>query len=310
MEKALSKLIHNSASRNPHPTETVGVRYKSEVSDVVHYADGRVETLNHGHNVMLNSFLPLITDLLVNGQNCQLKYWAVGSGDAEWDSEPKKEKVIITINQPCTSDGIVKVTLAGELHEISVVAGENSTAVATQIRRMPFAPSQRTWDVESSGNVVTFTSQTFENLGGVHSYDDNGTGATGTVTIVEGQSETNRRPPEPTDAGLMDEFYRKEIKSNPNSYPDDGIHFLNEAGEISKTPTNILEIRLTFGYEEGLKNGEETPWREFSIVGGRNATEALNTGYYMNVKTHACIVKTRNMLVERKIKFTFTNADN
>lgn len=93
MERAFSKLVRKPHTRNPLPSETVGVRYKSEVSDVIHYADGSVETINHGHNVMLNSFLPLITDLLVNGKDRQLKYWAVGSGDASWDTEPKQEKL-------------------------------------------------------------------------------------------------------------------------------------------------------------------------------------------------------------------------
>lgn len=309
MERAFSKLVRKPHTRNPLPSETVGVRYKSEVSDVIHYADGSVETINHGHNVMLNSFLPLITDLLVNGKDRQLKYWAVGSGDASWDTEPKQEKVIITINQACASDGKIKVTLAGEVHEVTVRAGENANTVATLIKNMSFSTSQRTWDAESLDNVVTFTSQTFENLSGKHSYDDGGTGATGTVVVVEGQSEIKRRTPLPTDKGLQNEVYRKKITTNAN-YPEDGIHFLNEAGEISTEPTNVVEIQLTFGYNEGLKNGAETPWREFSIVGGANATDTLKTGYYMNVKTHACIVKTNKMLVERKIKFTFTNADS
>lgn len=309
MDKAFRKLTRKSHTRNPLPSETVGVRYTSEVSDVIHYSDGGVETVEHGHNTMLNSFLPLITDLLVNGDNRQLKYWAVGSGDTSWDTEPKQEKVIITINQPCTSDGIVKVTLDGELHEVRVLAGETATDVATAIRRMSFSTSQRTWDAESVDNVITFTAQTFENLTGKHSYEDNGTGATGSVVVVEGSTEITRRTPLPTDTGLQNEVYRKKIETNPN-YPQDGIHFLNELGEISTEPTNIIEIQLTFGYNEGLKDGKDTPWREFSIVGGNNATETLKTGCYMNAKTHACIVKTNKMLVERKIKFTFTNADS
>ena len=309
MENALNKLVQKPYTRKPLSSETIGVRYKSEVSDVIHYADGSVETINHGHNVMLNSFLPLVTDLLVNGGNRQLKYWAVGSGSDLWDSEPKQEKVIVTINAPCTSSGKVTVTLNGVTYDVGVVAGDSPETVASLLRRIEFSPSQRTWDVSGTGNVAIFTSQTFESLSGTHSYKDNGTNAVGTVTIEKGQAESTRRNPEPTDTGLMNEVYRKKITTNEN-YPNDGIHFLKDTGEISSDPTNIIEIQLTFGYNEGLKDGEETPWREFSIVGGKDATDQLETGYYMNVKTHACIVKTNSMLVERKIKFTFTNADN
>ena len=310
MERALNKLIQKPHTHKPLPFETVGVRYNSEVTDVIHYKDGSTETIHHGHNVMLNSFLPLVTDLLVNGGNRQLKYWAVGSGDASWDTEPKQEKVIITINQPCTSDGKIKITLNDEVHEITIVAGSNSTAVASTIKNnIKFSATQRTWDVKNEGNVVTFTSQTFENLNGKHSYEDNGTGAVGTVSVQDGQAESSRPTPSPTRTGLYNEVYRKSIDTS-ETYQEDGIHFLNDSGEVTTDPTNIIEVRLTFGYEEGLKDNEETPWREFSIVGGKDATSALTTGRYMNIKTHACIIKTKNMIVERKIKFTFTNADS
>lgn len=310
MERAFRKLTRKPHTRNPLPSETVGVRYKSEVSDVIHYDDGRVLNVNHGHNVMLNSFLPLVTDLLVNGGDRQLKFWAVGSGESDWDTEPKNEKVQIIINQPCTSDGLVKITLNGEMHEINVMAGATATAVATQIKTSAMT-SFSTWDVESEGNIVTFVSQSYSDLTGVFRYDENGTGATGTMTILaDGSSGIKRRTPLPTDVGLIDEVYRKPITTNPN-YENDGIHFLDENGKVSNEPTNVIEIQLTFGYNEGLKDGKETPWREFSIVGGLNASgDELGTGYYMNVKTHACIVKTNKMLVERKIKFTFTNADS
>ena len=309
MERALNRLVQKPYTKKPLPSETVGVRYNSEVVDVIHYADGNIETVNHGHNVMLNSFLPLVTDLLVNGSDCQLKYWAVGSGDDNWDSEPKQEKVFITINSTCTSGGTVKVTLDDVPYSVGVVEGDTPDTVATKLKGINFDASPRRWDVSGTGNIVIFTSQTFESLEGNHSYNDNGTNATGNVTVEKGQSNTTRRTPEPTDEGLINEVCRKRITEN-STYPGDGIHFLNDEGEISQDPTNIIEIQLTFGYNEGLKDGEETPWREFSIVGGREATDSIGTGYYMNIKTHACIIKTNNMLVERKIKFTFTNADN
>ena len=311
MEKAFEKLLKKYPSPNTARSETIGVRYESEVTDVIHYKDGRVETVNLGHNVMLNSFIPLITDLLVNGGDRQLKYWAVGAGEENWDTEPKPEKVTITITDPCETAGTVKITLSGVTYSVSVQAGATAVQVAQAISGINFDTSERVWVASTIDNAVTFVADVNENLPNTHSYDPNGTGAYGSVSIIEGSKEIVRPTPQPTQIKLVNEVYRKPIIKN-EAYPNDGIHFLTDSGSISASPTNILEIQLTFGYDEGFLNSSDTEskWREFSIVGGNSATEELNTGYFMNVKNHACITKTRSMLVERKIKFTFENADN
>lgn len=311
MERAFNRLIggRKPKVRNPFPVETVGVRYKSEVCDVVHYADGRVETIDHGHNVMLNSFLPLITDLLVNGGSRQLKYWAVGKGESTWDTEPSPEIVTVVINNGCTQNGNVTLTLGGVAYSVALTTNDSAETVATKLSAISFNSSAVTWNVERYGATVTFTAQKDGNITGASSYNPNNTGALGSVSVTDGKSEMLRPTPLPTQNGLVNEVYRKKIENNAN-YPNDGIHFLDSNGDISTAPTNIIEIQLTFGDDEGLENGEETPWREFSIVGGSDATATLKTGYYMNVKNHACLVKTNTMTVERKIKFTFTNADS
>ena len=311
MEKALNKLLQNSHTRNSLRSENIDVSYKSEVVDIIHYADGTTETVNHGHNVMLNSFIPLLTDLLVNGGDRQLKYWAVGTGEENWDTEPKQEKVIISITSPCTTTGNVKVTLAGVSYAVSVQSGATAVQVAQSLSGISFATSEIKWTASVVDNVVTFTSPTYENLTDTHSYDSNSTGANGIVTIEQGSKEIVRPTPQPTQNKLVNEVYRKKIATSVD-YPDDGIHFLGSDGNISESPTNIIEIQLTFGEDEGFKNSSETEskWREFSIVGGSEATDVLGSGYFMNVKNHACLTKTRTMLVERKIKFTFVNADS
>lgn len=323
MEKALRRLIKPKSphTRNPFPSESIGVRYRSEVLDVIHYGDGRVETIDHGHNVMLDEFLPLLTDLLVNGGDRQLKYWAVGKGETDWDIEPTPEKVVVSITSPCTQTGNVTVTLNGTARNVQITMGDSAVTVANKIKAQATATGVEWegWDVEQNGSVVVFTAQSTGDMAvngkNVHTYNPNATGALGNVTITDGTFESKR--PVPTHdqsfrsegkGCLHNEIYRKAITTS-KYYENDGIHFLDSEGNKSATPTPIIEIQLTFEADEGLENGNETPWREFSIVGGSGATATFGTGYYMNVKNHACIVKTNDMIVERKIRFTFTNSD-
>lgn len=199
--KAIEKLLD---SPNCSPSENVGVKYYSHIIDHITYLGGGVDIIDHGHNVMLNSFLPLLTNLLVNGTGA-LKYWAIGIGESGWD---------IALPSP----------------------------LATQVL-------------------------------------------------------------------LVNEACRKEIASSV-TYPNDGIFFIDSEGERSVTPSNIIEIQLTFGANEGLSDGvSDTPWREFGIVGGSGATSVKDSGTFMNTKNHGTLTKTSTMIVERKIRFTFTNAN-
>lgn len=104
----------------------------------------------------------------------------------------------------------------------------------------------------------------------------------------------NVNPPvaQVTDVGCTNEIGRKAI-------PSSNIVFLDNNNSVSQTPTNRIQITLTFG--ENDCNGV---WREFAIFGG-NATTTPNSGIAINHKTHAIMVKTNTMVVERQIRFTF-----
>lgn len=98
--------------------------------------------------------------------------------------------------------------------------------------------------------------------------------------------------PSATDAKLLSETYRKAITSND-------ISFIDSSNEESTTPTNRLQIKVTFNENEA--NGE---LRELGIFGG-NATATKDSGYMLNRKIHALIYKTSGMKLERIIRFTF-----
>lgn len=106
--------------------------------------------------------------------------------------------------------------------------------------------------------------------------------------------DTSLPSPSVTDTQLVNEIGRKVI-------PASAFAFLDSEGRVSATPTNVLQITLTFG--AGDCNGE---WREFAIYGG-NATSSLGSGIMINHKTHALLVKTDTIQVQRQIKFTFNN---
>lgn len=95
-----------------------------------------------------------------------------------------------------------------------------------------------------------------------------------------------------TDTGCTNEIGRKAI-------PTSAIVFLDTNNNVTATPTNKIQITVTFG--ENDCNGT---WREFAIFGG-NATTTRNSGIAINHKTHAILVKTNTMVVERQIRFTF-----
>lgn len=62
------------------------VHMTGEIIDRIHYADGRVEE-RVGHNIVVNSFLPLVMSLLKQQSGYKgIQYWAVGSGASSWDS--------------------------------------------------------------------------------------------------------------------------------------------------------------------------------------------------------------------------------
>lgn len=98
--------------------------------------------------------------------------------------------------------------------------------------------------------------------------------------------------PATTDTQLLAETYRKAITAND-------IKFIDANNNESSTPTNRLQIKVTFNESEA--NGE---LRELAIFGG-GATATKNSGYMLNRKIHALIYKTSGMKLERIIRFTF-----
>ena len=78
------------------------------------------------------------------------------------------------------------------------------------------------------------------------------------------------------------------------------ISFLDSNYNVVSTPTNILQIKHTFGASDC--NGV---WREFGIFGG-NATDSTNSGIMINKRHHAVITKTEEMTIERIMRFTLS----
>lgn len=102
----------------------------------------------------------------------------------------------------------------------------------------------------------------------------------------------NLPSPEASDVKLLNETFRKTITAGD-------VTFIDSANEESSTPTNRLQIKVTFNENEA--NGE---LRELGIFGG-NATATKDSGYMLNRKIHALIYKTSGMKLERIIRFTF-----
>ena len=80
--------------------------------------------------------------------------------------------------------------------------------------------------------------------------------------------------------------------------PASEITFLDSNYNEVSNPTNIIQIKHTFGVSDC--NGT---WREFGIFGG-NATATTNSGLLINKRHHSVLTKTSEMTVERTMRFT------
>lgn len=87
-----------------------------------------------------------------------------------------------------------------------------------------------------------------------------------------------------------------EIGRVPISASD--IKFLTADSVETSSPTNILQIKHTFGPSDC--NGK---WREFGLFGG-NASGTANSGIMINKRHHSVIAKTNEMSIERTMTFT------
>ena len=87
------------------------VHMTGEIIDRIHYADGRVEE-RVGHNIVVNSFLPLVMSLLKQQSGYKgIQYWAVGSGASSWD-------------RSLPSPDINATKLTAELGRVAITSGE------------------------------------------------------------------------------------------------------------------------------------------------------------------------------------------
>lgn len=121
----------------------------------------------------------------------------------------------------------------------------------------------------------------------------NSSGGISYWAIGQGSSSWDSNMPNPVLSAtkLTSEIGRVAISSSE-------ISFLSSSGTTTSSPTNVLQIKHTFGTDEC--NGT---WREFGIFGG-NATATANSGILMNKRHHAVLTKTSDMTVERVMKFT------
>lgn len=103
--------------------------------------------------------------------------------------------------------------------------------------------------------------------------------------------DTNLPDPEINATVLTSEIGRVKIAASE-------ISFLDANYNVSANPTNILQIKHTFGANDC--NGV---WREFGIFGGQ-ASATANTGLMINKKHHKVITKTSDMTIERTMRFT------
>lgn len=88
-----------------------GVHMTGEITDIIHYKDGRVEK-RVGHNLVVNDFLKLVMSLLKGETGYKgVQYWAVGSGASSWDR-----------NMPSPALDATKLT--SELGRVAISAGE------------------------------------------------------------------------------------------------------------------------------------------------------------------------------------------
>jgi hypothetical protein len=86
------------------------------------------------------------------------------------------------------------------------------------------------------------------------------------------------------------------------------IHYLNDAGVISPTPTPRLEVRLDLEGSTLVANGFQS-LREFGLFGG-NATTAPNSGLMINQVIHPRIDVAPGMTLSRTLQLTFTLSDH
>ena len=91
--------------------EPIKFKMTGDIIDKIIYKDGRVEVIE-SHNLVVNSFLPLISSLLKRDSNYTgIQYWAIGSGSPSWDE---------TLPSPQSTD----TQLTSELGRVAIPLSE------------------------------------------------------------------------------------------------------------------------------------------------------------------------------------------
>ena len=149
------------------------------IVDIIHYKDGRVEEIDRGHNLVVNSLLPLLQCLLKNDSSYKgIQYWAVGSGSDSWDDSavsPQLTETTLTkeigrksitadnikfmdsgFNETQTPTNIIEITATfganecnGEWREFGLFGGEATSALnsGTMINKKHHAVLTKTSDM-------------------------------------------------------------------------------------------------------------------------------------------------------------------
>lgn len=113
------------------------------------------------------------------------------------------------------------------------------------------------------------------------------------VGTGSGWSDLLLPSPALTNTALTNEIYRKVI-------PFSNIDFLTSSNAVTATPTNRLQITLTFNTDEANAN-----LMEFAIFGGPTVSGAANSGIMINHKIHNTIAKTSAFSLSRTLRLTF-----
>lgn len=283
-------------------SEVASIIKEGIITDKIYSAKtGELLEVRTGHNLIVNSFSTLIAILLKFDPNFTgIRYWAVGAGsDSDWDIPTMPQKFSLKVTKAATGNGNLNIHLFGMVYTVPVANGDSMANIATKIYNFNYGASW-TKVIDGTDNTrVIFTATIPGDLSANSYFDpDPITGVTGMFDVEqEGTSDTMRPDPVASNTKLVNEFFRKEITR-------ESVTFVNDAGEPTDIPTSSLAITVTFGPEEAIGR-----WREFGIFGG-DATEARDSGYMINHKTHNLIDKSslnpeEKLTIVREMRFLF-----
>ena len=114
----------------------------------------------------------------------------------------------------------------------------------------------------------------------------------GTAGVLWWAIGTGDGPSDPAQTKLQAEFHRRRVRFGD-------MAFLDDAGRVSRRPTQHLQVRAAFQADRLA----EVP-REFGVFGG-DATEALGSGTLINRVVHDPIDLADGDVLERELVLSF-----